>query len=240
MIAVVSPGVYWSTVIVATVMIVWLCIAARRHPGSWTKTVALVVGIALFGDVVTYSVGLIVAGTWSWATSLPLALCNVAVLIAAVACWWQIPVLVELTYFWGMTGTLQAIITPDLNVGFPHLVFFEFMVGHLGIVLAGLFLVVGLDIVPRPLAVARVFVITAAYTAFVGVVDGFTGANYMFLRRPPGEWTVLRLLGPWPWYIISTAGVALVIFTLLDLPFWPRRRHTIAPPHPHRSIWRPV
>jgi uncharacterized membrane protein YwaF len=148
----------------------------------------------------------------------------VGVIVAAAACWWRVPLLVELTYFWGLAGTLQAVITPDLAVGFPHLMFFEYLVGHLGIVLAAVFLVVGLRLPPQPGAVARVFAITAVYTAFVGFVDAVTGANYMFLRDPPGEWTLLNVLGPWPWYVVSAAGVGLVLLVLLDLPFWPSRR----------------
>jgi hypothetical integral membrane protein (TIGR02206 family) len=151
-----------------------------------------------------------------------------AALVAAAACWWRLPVLVELTYFWGLAGTLQAVITPDLNAGFPHLVFFQYMVGHLGIVLAAVFLVVGLGIAPRPGAVLRVFAITLGYTGFVGLIDGLTGANYMFLRSPPGEWTLLRVLGPWPWYIASAAAVALVLLVALDAPFWRRRRPSVA------------
>jgi len=133
-------------------------------------------------------------------------------------------VLVELTYFWGLAGTLQGLLTPDLSVGFPHLVFWQYVLGHLGIVFAALFLVVGLGRTPRPGAVPRVFAITLAYTALVGLVDALAGANYMFLRRPPGEWTLLRLLGPWPWYLLSAAAVALVLFTALDAPFWSGRR----------------
>jgi hypothetical integral membrane protein (TIGR02206 family) len=168
---------------------------------------------------------LAVQGTWSAKTSLPLALCDAGVLVAAAACWWRGALLVELTYFWGLAGTLQAVITPDLNVGFPHLVFFQYLVGHVGIVVAALFLVVGMRIVPRRGAVVRVFAITLGYTTMVGIVDALTGANYMFLRSPPGEWTLLRVLGPWPWYVLSAAGVALVLLTLLDAPFWsPRRR----------------
>jgi uncharacterized membrane protein YwaF len=72
--------------------------------------------------------------------------------------------------------------------------------------------------------VLRDFAITLGYTAFVGLVDALTGANYMFLRTPPGEWTLLRVLGPWPWYIASAAGVALVLLVALDAPFWRRRR----------------
>ncbi len=186
---------------------------------------ARIIGLVLGADVIAYSVSLVVAGTWSAKTSLPLALCDAAVVVAAVACWWRVPVLVELTYFWGLAGTLQAVITPDLNVGFPHLVFFEYVVGHVAIVASALFLVVGLRIVPRQGAVSRVFFISIAYTAVVGAVDALTGANYMFLRRPPGEWTLLRIMGPWPWYVLTAAFVALGMFTLLDLPFRASRRN---------------
>jgi len=228
MIGTVTPLAYWSTVAIATVGCTVLCVAARRRPGPWTVATARAVGLALVADAVSYSVGLGLQGTWSPKTSLPLALCDVGVLVAAAACWWRVPLLVELTYFWGLAGTLQAVATPDLNVGFPHLVFFQYVVGHTGIVLAALFLVVGMQIVPRPGAVPRVFAITAGYTAVVGLVDALTGANYMFLRAPPGEWTLLRVLGPWPWYVVSAAGVALVLLTLLDAPFWSRRRAAAA------------
>ncbi len=224
MLGTVSPLAYWSAVVGGAVACALLCTLARRRPGPWRVVAARVLALVLVADALSYSVGLALAGTWSPKTSLPLALCDVGVLVAAAACWWRLALLVELTYFWGLAGTLQAVITPDLNVGFPHLVFFQYVVGHVGIVVAALFLVLGMRIVPRRGAVLRVFAITLGYTAFVGIVDGLTGANYMFLRSPPGEWTLLRVLGPWPWYVASAAGVALALLTLLDAPFWPGRR----------------
>ncbi len=158
------------------------------------------------------------------------------VVVAAVACWWRAPLLVEVTYFWGLAGTLQGVLTPDLDVGFPHLVFFQYVVGHTGIVLAALFLVVGMGIEPRRGSVLRVWTITVAYSGVVGLVDAVTGANYMFLRRPPGEWTLLRLLGPWPWYLLSAAGVALALFGALYAPFWWARRRRLVPPGGDRAI----
>jgi hypothetical integral membrane protein (TIGR02206 family) len=227
--ATISPPAYWSSVAIAAIGCATVCVAARRLPGPWTIWAARAIGLLLLADAVSYSVMLVVQDQWSWRTSLPLALCNMGVLVATAACWWRVPLLVEITYFWGLAGTLQAIITPDLNVGFPHLVFFQYVVGHTGIVLAALFLVVGMRLAPRPGAVKRVYLITIAYTAFVGLVDGLTGADYMFLSQPPSEWTLLRLLGPWPWYVVSSAAVALGLFLLLNLPFWwSRRRHTIA------------
>jgi len=222
--AIVTPTAYGVTVAVALVMGTVLVVGARRRPGAWPVWVARILGAVLLADAVSFVVALVVAGTFSPKTSLPLALCDMAALVAAAACWTRRAVLVEITYFWGLAGTLQAVITPDLNSGFPHLVFFQYMVGHIGIVLAAVFLVVGLRITPRPGAVLRIFAITLGYTAFVGLVDGLTGANYMFLRSPPGEWTLLSVLGPWPWYIGSAAGVALVLLLVLDAPFWRRRR----------------
>ena len=236
--ATVSPTAYWGFVAAGAVVCAGLCLGARSHPGGWCLVTARVMGTLLLADAVSYSVALAVDGTWSARTSLPLALCDVAVLVAAGACWWRTPLLVELTYFWGLAGTLQAVVTPDLNTGFPHLVFFQYVVGHVGIVVAALFLVTGMRLTPRRGAVARVFVLTAAYTAVVGLVDGLTGANYMFLRAPPGEWTILRLLGPWPWYVVSTAGVALALLLLLDLPFRRRDGHRIRAPGGARQYKR--
>jgi hypothetical integral membrane protein (TIGR02206 family) len=229
MTAVVTPGAYLVTVAVAAVTGTWACWSGRRRPGRWRSWVAAVIGAALLADAVSYVVALVVAGTFTARDDLPLALCNAAVLVAASACFTRAPLLVEMTWFWGMAGTLQAVVTPDLSAGFPHLAFFQYLVGHLGVVLAAMFLVVGMGIVPRRKAAIRVFAITVCYSAVVGLVDAVAGANYMFLRRPPSNWTLLRLLGPWPWYTLSAAGVAAVLFTLLDMPFWPARRPRAVP-----------
>ena len=226
MLGLVTPVPYLAAVLIALAAGIALCVGARRKPGRWTVVVARLIALVLVSDAISFVVSELAAGTWSPKSDLPFALCDAAVLVAAAACWWRKPRLVELTYFWGLAGTLQAVITPDLNAGFPHLVFFQYLGGHLGIVLASLYLVIGLRIAPRPGSVVTTFAITLAYTAFVGLVDALSGANYMFLRRPPGNWTLLKLLGPWPWYIVSAAGVALVLLAVLDLPFWfDRRRH---------------
>ncbi|MGD1012230.1 MAG: TIGR02206 family membrane protein [Acidimicrobiales bacterium] len=225
MLGVVTPVPYLLAVVLALGTGVALCVGARRRPGPWTTVAARAIAVVLISDASSFIATEILARTWSPATDLPFALCDAAVLVAAAALWLRTPVLVELTYFWGLAGTLQAVITPDLNAGFPHLIFFQYLAGHLGIVLAAFYLVVGLRIAPRPGSVLKTFSITLAYSAFVGIVDAVSGANYMFLRRPPGNWTLLNLLGPWPWYIASAAVVAIVLFAALNLPFFLARRH---------------
>lgn len=221
----VSPAAYWLSVGIAALICAALCVAARRRPGSWTVPARRAVALVLAAVAVTFVVEPVVAGTWSARSSLPVDLCDAAVVIAAVACWFpQVAWAVELTYFWGLAGTLQAVTTPDLNVGFPHLLFWEFVLGHLGIVVAAVFLVVGLRHRPRPGSVPRVFAITVGYAIVVGGIDAITGGNYMFLRRVPSHTSLLSVLGPWPWYIAGAAAVAIVLLIVLDLPFLVARR----------------
>jgi len=213
-------------VAIGVVLCAGLCIAARWWPGPWVGWAGRAISVVLLVDAVVFVSIPLVQGHWSVQAGLPLALCDVALIVAAVACWWpHLLLAVELTYFWGLAGALQAVVTPDLSAGFPRLEFFEFVVGHLGVVTAALFLVVGLRLAPRRGSVSRVFVITAVYTAFVGWFDWLTGSNYMFLAAVPRHGSLLSVLGPWPWYILSAAGVALVLLLLLDAPF--HRHHLV-------------
>jgi release factor glutamine methyltransferase len=44
----------------------------------------------------------------------------------------------------------------------------------------------------------------------------------MWLREKPEAGSLLDVMGPWPWYILSAAVLALLLFTLLAAPFRPR------------------
>ena len=75
---------------------------------------------------------------------------------------------------------------------------------------------------------ARVASLTVAYAALVGLVDAVTGADYMYLRSKPPTATLLDVLGPWPWYILSASVIAAFLFAILDAPFRLRERRAEA------------
>jgi hypothetical integral membrane protein (TIGR02206 family) len=206
-------GAVIAIVVVGTALVV----AARRRPGPWIRVLAVVLVV----DEVSWWVFLATGGgePGQRAQPLPLQLCDVAILIAAAALWTRSQLLAEVSYFWGLAGTLQAVVTPDLPQHFPSFPYFQYYVAHGGVVIAALVLVVGLRLHPRRFAVVKVAGLTIAYAAVVGVVDALTGADYMYLRaKPPGP-TLLDLLGPWPVYMLSAAVIGFVLFAILDSPF---------------------
>jgi hypothetical integral membrane protein (TIGR02206 family) len=207
------------TVAVIAVAITVLVAAARLRPGRWTGVAAHALAVIILVNEV---------GWWVWAwqrdalsvqNNLPLFLCDVAAFVSAAALITRAPLLVEVTYFWGIAGTANGIISPDIGDHFPSYPYFQYFIQHAAIPAAALFLVVGLKIYPRPWAAVRVYALTIALVAVDALANLLTNGNYMFLRSVPPGANLLDLLGPWPWYIFGAAVLALVLFALLDVPF---------------------
>ena len=216
-----------STAHVAALLAVAAAAAAavllpRARPGGWvvnaSRALALVVLAAYLADHATAAA----RGIWSVRVYLPLHLSDAATLVTVAALWTARPALVELTYLWGLTASLQALLTPDLGHDFPDLLFLTYFVAHGGAVTAALLLVAGRAIVPRAGAVRRAFAATLAVATAAAAGSLATGGNYMYLRRKPDD-SLLDLMGPWPWYIAAAGVLALALFALLMAPFRARR-----------------
>jgi hypothetical integral membrane protein (TIGR02206 family) len=155
-------------------------------------------------------------GRWSAEVNLPLQLTD-AVTLASVAALWRprSALLVELVYFWALSTSLQAVLTPDLAQSFPDLLFFTYYVTHSGAIGAACLLVFGSRRAPRRDAVWRVYGVTVAFAALAAVGTLVTGGNYMFLRRKPAHGSLLDFMGPSPVYIVVAGALGLVMFLLL-------------------------
>ena len=211
-------------------------VTGARRPGVH-QLGARVLALVLVVDEVSWWIYLAIGGGLPGQREqpLPLQLCDVAILVAAAALWTRRPLFVEVAYFWGLAGTVQALITPDLPQHFPSYPYFQYYVAHGGVVAAALLLVVGLRIHPRPWSVVRVGALTLGYAALVGLVDAVTGADYLYLRAKPPTPTLLDVLGPWPWYLLSATVIGIILLAALDAPFRISRRSArTAPPTPRR------
>jgi hypothetical integral membrane protein (TIGR02206 family) len=211
-----------------------LPMVARARPGAWTRLFARAFGAFLLAWFVAYPAVVLLQGDYELDSDLPLHLTDAVTVVAALALWTRRPLLFELTWFLGLTASLQAILTPDLGADdrFPSVFYWHYFVTHGGVVVAAVFLTVGLGLTARQGAVLRVFLATAAWAGVAALGNAVTGGNYMFLREKPEAATLLDYMGPWPWYIFTAALLALALFELLDLPFRRRRAEALSPPAP--------
>jgi hypothetical integral membrane protein (TIGR02206 family) len=151
---------------------------------------------------------------------IPLNLCDwatVAVFVALVAPGQRT---FELAYFWGLCGTLQALITPDCRYDFPDAQFLLFFIYHGGIIAAVLYLVLGCGMRPYLSSFPRVILWTLFYGAVAGLADWRLGTDYGFLRaKPTDHATFLDLLSPWPWYLPELLVSAIVFMSIVYAPF---------------------
>jgi hypothetical integral membrane protein (TIGR02206 family) len=199
--------------LVATAAAGAAAIAVGRAGASPRLPRALAVVIAaaqLSTPVVDYHLGRL-----SWQKSLPIELCDIASFATIYALWTRRQVPFEFCWLWGLSGTAMALVTPPIPNGFPHPEYFRFFAMHSGIVVGALYLGPGLGLRVRPGSGWRVYKVTAAYAAAVGVLDWAISANYFFLcSKPPGS--VLDHFGPWPVYIGGGALIAAFFFWLLE------------------------
>ncbi|HEX4028552.1 MAG TPA: TIGR02206 family membrane protein [Rhizomicrobium sp.] len=161
-------------------------------------------------------------------SALPLNLCDWALIALVIALLTRNQFAYELGYFWGLGGTLQGMITPDVAYDFPDPQFLFFFVEHGGIIAALLYLTLGTGLRPRPSSLPRVAATTLFYALVAGIADWGSGTNYGFLRaKPPGA-TLLSLMSPWPWYIPELVAAGILSLMVYYLPFavldWSRRK----------------
>jgi len=216
------------TALAATTAVAWLLsrLVGRDPGGKRALFIRLGLAALLLGATaayLAYESTMRPLGVWDF---VPLHLCDFLIFMAAFALATQHPLACELLYFWASTGTLLAMVTPDLAFAFPHPYFFAFFVLHGGVVIAAAVMTFGAGRGPRPGGPWRAFAITLAYAAVAALVNELFGTNFLYLSGKPAEPTLLDRLGPWPVYLATAALLALALFGLAALPFRRMRRTT--------------
>jgi hypothetical integral membrane protein (TIGR02206 family) len=193
-----------------------LVAGARRWGDAWAVPAGRVLAAFILAAYVCEHAVYAARGLWTLELNLPLHLTDAVTLLSIVALWRPDAALpVELVYFWALSASLQAVLTPDLGQTFPDVLYFTYFTTHGGAVAAACLLVFGARRAPRPGAVLRVFAATLGFAVAAAVGTVLTGGNYMYLRRKPAHPSLLDVMGPWPLYIATGAALALLLFAVL-------------------------
>jgi hypothetical integral membrane protein (TIGR02206 family) len=206
------------TVLGSTIAVVALLLVLARRHGN-LRAFDRGFGILLLGIFPANSVLQIWYQNWTLDTGLPLHLCDWAAILGGIALLWRKAWAAELTWFWGIAGTAQGLLTPDLKNDWPHPAFLGFFVLHCSVVVAAIYLAFGTPLHPRPGGAWRAFRAILGYAMVAGLVNSLAHTNYGYLREKPKIPTLLDAMGPWPVYIFGLIGMAGFLFVGLGLPF---------------------
>lgn len=212
---------HWVTLIATVALCIALPVLVRRRPDQ-SDRIRVAMATILLINIVVYQSYRLVAGYWSVATDLPMHLCAWANVVTALALLTRKALYAEIAWCWVMTGSVNALITPQLDNPFPEVPFIYFVIGHTGLITAVCTIVFGLDIKPRPGAWLRVMAVSQVYFVSAITVNWLTNANYGFLdpMDPFRNQTVLAVFptdGIWFYIAFELAGAML--FGLALMPF---------------------
>ncbi|ASN07447.1 TIGR02206 family membrane protein [Virgibacillus necropolis] len=181
--------------------------------------IKLFILFGLVGSELTLNIWYLLNGAWDIAYTLPLQLCSISLYLSIFMLITKKYALFEITFFLGIGGAIQALLTPELFYDFPHFRYFHFFIAHISIVLASVYMIFVLKYKPTFKSVWKSILGLNLIAFFVFFVNKATGGNYMFLSRKPSNPSLIDYLGDYPWYIFSLELIALITFFILYLPF---------------------
>lgn len=213
-----SPFSLSHALVILTILLVTLiCIHQGRRGCAWPRA------LLAFFCLTAYPHNQLALGTLDFNLPLdnilPFHFCDFAALTAGFGILTRNALLCEITYCWGLAGTLQGLITPNLPYPFPHPVFWSFFIHHGVVVIVALYLPLAMKWRPRAGVVPRILIWNQVYFVGALIVNWLLGTNYGFLSAKPASGSLLDHLGDWPVYLIWLQIIAATVMTLLLLPF---------------------
>ncbi|WP_314590069.1 TIGR02206 family membrane protein [Paenibacillus terrigena] len=211
------PHLVWIILLLALILILWF----SRRVIQQNQPIRLlirwgIIGAMIIPELILYSIYTI-HGTWDLQVHLPLELCSISLYLSCLMLMTRSYFLYQIMVFAGIGGAMQAILTPNLLVPYPHFIYFHFFICHLAIVLASLYMTWVEDYRPRLRSIGITMLFLNILVIVVGTVNWSLDANYMFLAYKPNTPSILDFLGPYPYYLIAEEFVALLLFCLIYL-----------------------
>jgi hypothetical integral membrane protein (TIGR02206 family) len=198
-----------------------LWLTTFKNASEQTKTrIRWTMAIILWTNEVAWHVWNIAVGKWTIQTMLPFQLCSILVWVGALMLVTKNYTIYEFTYFLGIAGAFQAVMTPDLGIyGFPHFRFFQTFISHGLIITAAIYMTVVEGFRPTWKSLLRVAIGINIYMVIMYFFNSAIGSNYLMVNAKPATASLLDLLPAWPVYIIYMEAIGIVNCVLLYLPF---------------------
>lgn len=177
----------------------------------------------------SWQVWMLATDQWTIQGMLPLWLCSVTSWTMPLLLIWRSQRYYEWAYFMGVIGAALALSTPDLTIyGFPHFRFIEFLTLHGLIIVAVVYMTAVEGFRPTWGSLPRVILITNLYWLVCFIVNNLIGSNYGYTQGKLPTPSLLDVLGPYPWYLLSMEALGIALCLLMYLPFALQDRKRLA------------
>lgn len=187
-----------------------------KQENRLTQTFRWGLFIILVCSELSYQAWGILNGTWNSPEFLPFQLCSIAGILAMLALFTQNHKLIQISFFIGIVPSFLAVITPELQHGYPHFRFWQFFIHHIILSWSSLFLVVSNTISITFKKALESYAYLLIYAGIIGFfINPAFDANFLFLARTPSASTPLDLLGDGFWYYFNLCLVGLIVFIAL-------------------------
>jgi len=196
-----------------------LLVVLGRRRAAEAQSDGTLFAVAILAFTVPLQLVALTRSGWDVERTLPLQLCDLASLVAPYALWRRRRWAVALTYYWGLTLTTQAVLTPDLSVGWPDPVFVLFCGMHLLVVWAAVYLTWGLRLTPTWRGYGTSVAVTTTWAVGVYAFNDRVGSNYGYLNGKPASASILDYLGEWPVYVVAEVVIVMSVWALLTWPW---------------------
>lgn len=160
-----------------------------------------------------------------WQENLPFHFCSVMVIVSAIALWCSKRWACAVVYFGVLTASIQGLITPALEEGYPSFAFLIFFFSHSMLFLSAVTVVCVQHWKARRKDILRSLLLMDAYLLAIIPINLWLGTNYGFTQKSPVPGCILDYLGAAPWYYLWLQLPALGLFYLMYLPLR-NKKHT--------------
>lgn len=177
------------------------------------------VAISLIIMETTYHLWMLQNGSWHVSHAIPLELCSISLILTVILLLTRKKLIYEILLFTALLGASQALFTPLLRYDFPHFRFFHFFYTHLIIIWVPLYFTWAKGYRPTIWSVLKLFIFLNVLMPVIMFINKLVGGNYMFLSHKPRSASLLEVLGPYPWYILSLEGLLISLSLIVWLIF---------------------
>ena len=159
---------------------------------------------------------------FAWIELIPIHMCNLSTFFIGIFLLTEKRLFFEVSFFWGIGGGLNALLTPDIPNNFPDPQFILFFIGHGFLMIAIAYASISLKNRPTLKSVKNGIYFSLMSLPVIYIINELIGpeVNYWYLASKPEGDSIFNLLPDPPMHIPALIIIGVMLFFAIYSPYW--------------------